>query len=57
MIAKTTETQLFQEVSKNYYLGEAYGMRAFLYFICSVHGGDVILFRLYSGSTVIWLTS
>ena len=53
MIAKTTETQLLPEVSKNYYLGEAYGMRAFLYFHLLRSWGDVILHLDYtSGSTI-----
>ena len=32
MIAKTKETTVLSEAGKNYYLGEAYGMRAYLYF-------------------------
>lgn len=32
MIAKTTETTILTEATQNYYLGEAYGMRAYLYF-------------------------
>ncbi|WP_073348371.1 SusD family outer membrane lipoprotein NanU [Bacteroides congonensis] len=53
MIAKTEETGLLPEATKKYYLGEAYGMRAFLYFHLLRSWGDVILHLTYtSGSTI-----
>lgn len=53
MIAKTEETGLLAESTKNYYLGEAYGMRAFLYFHLLRSWGDVILHLTYtSGATI-----
>lgn len=53
MIAKTEETNLLPEDTKNYYLGEAYGMRAFLYFHLLRSWGDVILHLDYtSGATI-----
>ena len=53
MIAKTEDTGLLPEATKKYYLGEAYGMRAFLYFHLLRSWGDVILHLTYtSGSTI-----
>lgn len=53
MIAKTEETGLLPEATKKYYLGEAYGMRAFLYFHLLRSWGDVILHLTYtSGATL-----
>lgn len=53
MIAKTEETGLLSEDTQKYYLGEAYGMRAFLYFHLLRSWGNVILHLTYtSGSTI-----
>lgn len=53
MIAKTEETGLLPAATKNYYLGEAYGMRAFLYFHLLRSWGDAILHLTYtSGATI-----
>lgn len=43
MIAKTEETSILPEATKKYYLGEAYGMRAYLYFHLLRSWGDVII--------------
>lgn len=43
MIYKIKDTELIDESERNYYLGEAYGMRAFLYFHLLRSWGDVIL--------------
>lgn len=43
MIQKTLETDLLSDADKNYYLGEAYGMRAYLYFHLLRSWGDVVL--------------
>lgn len=43
MIKRTEETTLLEEGEKNYYLGEAYGMRAFIYFHLLRSWGDVVL--------------
>ena len=43
MIAKTLETDKLSESGKNYYLGQAYGMRAFYYFHLLRTWGDVII--------------
>lgn len=43
MIYKTKDSDLLAEADRNYYLGEAYGMRAFLYFHLLRSWGDVIL--------------
>ncbi|MCS2220802.1 RagB/SusD family nutrient uptake outer membrane protein [Bacteroides fragilis] len=48
MIAKTKETTVLSEAGKNYYLGEAYGMRAYLYFHLLRSWGDVILYLDYT---------
>lgn len=48
MIAKTNETTILTEASKNYLLGEAYGMRAYLYFHLLRSWGDVILYLDYT---------
>ena len=53
MIAKCLETSLISETEKNYYLGESYGLRAYLYFHLLRSYGDVILYTDYtSGSTL-----
>ena len=57
MIAKTTETSSLAENEKNYYLGEAYGMRAYLYFHLLRTWGDVILFLDYTSGTTLDLSS
>lgn len=43
MIYKTKDSDLLSETEKGFYLGEAYGMRAFLYFHLLRSWGDVIL--------------
>ncbi|WP_315287244.1 SusD family outer membrane lipoprotein NanU [Tannerella forsythia] len=43
MIRRTSETDLLTDADKNYYLGEAYGMRAYLYFHLLRSWGDVVL--------------
>lgn len=43
MIYKTNGSDLLPEAERNYYLGEAYGLRAFLYFHLLRSWGDVIL--------------
>ena len=48
IIAKTKETTVLSEAGKNYYLGEAYGMRAYLYFHLLRSWGDVILYLDYT---------
>ena len=48
MIAKAEETTLITEANKNYYLGESYGLRAYLYFQLLRSYGDVILYTDYT---------
>lgn len=48
MIAKTKETTVLPEATKNYYLGEAYAMRAFHYFHLLRSWGDVIIYLDYT---------
>lgn len=43
LIQKTEETTLLSEANKSYYLGQAYGMRAFYYFHLVRSWGDVII--------------
>lgn len=43
MIDKATETNVLTESDRNFYLGEAYGLRAFLYFHLLRSWGDVVL--------------
>lgn len=57
MIAKSEETTLLPEATKNYYLGESYGMRAFLYFHLLRSWGDVILHLDYTSGTTIDLSN
>ena len=57
MIAKAQETNLLPEATKNYYLGEAYGMRAFLYFHLLRSWGNVILHLDYTSGTTIDLSN
>ncbi len=53
MIAKAKETSLISDSDKSYYLGAAYGLRAYLYFHLLRSYGDVILHTDYtSGSTL-----
>ncbi len=53
MIEKTEATTLLDEKQKNYYLGEAYGMRAYIYFHLLRSWGKVILTtEATSGSTL-----
>lgn len=48
MIARTKETAVLPEATKNYYLGEAYAMRAYHYFHLLRSWGDVILYLDYT---------
>jgi hypothetical protein len=43
LIQKTEETTILQEANRSYYLGQAYGMRAFYYFHLLRSWGDVII--------------
>ncbi|MCD7938411.1 MAG: SusD family outer membrane lipoprotein NanU, partial [Tannerellaceae bacterium] len=43
MIDKTLATDLLPEIDRNYYLGQAYGLRAYLYFHLLRSWGDVVL--------------
>lgn len=43
MISKTSANTFLSEADKNYYLGEAYGMRAYLYFHLLRSWGDVVI--------------
>lgn len=43
MIDKATETNVLTDIEKNFYLGEAYGLRAFMYFHLLRSWGDVII--------------
>ena len=43
MIRRTNETDLLGEAEKNYYLGQAYGLRAYIYFHLLRSWGDVII--------------
>lgn len=43
LIQKTEETTVLTEANKSYYLGQAYGMRAFYYFHLLRSWGDVII--------------
>lgn len=53
MITKTNETTILPSELRQYYLGEAYGMRAYLYFHLLRSWGDVILNLTYtSGSSL-----
>lgn len=57
MIAKTSETTILTEDTKNYYLGEAYGMRAFLYFQLLRSWGAVIIHTDYTSGTTLDLSN
>ncbi len=53
MIAKTEESNVLSTADKSYYLGAAYGLRAYLYFHLLRSYGDAILHTDYtSGSTL-----
>jgi len=43
MIDKTSVTDVLTDAEKNYYLGEAYGLRAFMYFHLLRSWGDVVI--------------
>ncbi len=43
MINRTTSTTVLSDTDRNYYLGEAYGMRAYLYFHLLRSWGDVVI--------------
>lgn len=53
LIAKTEETTLLDDDTRNYYLGEGYGLRAWLYFQLLRTYGDVIVVTDYSSGTSI----
>lgn len=53
MIAKTKATTVLPEATKSYYLGEAYGMRAFVYFHLLRSWGDVIITTDYTDGNSI----
>lgn len=57
MIAKTTDTEILTEETKNYYLGETYGMRAFLYFQLLRSWGAVIIHSDYTSGTSLDLAN
>lgn len=57
MIAKAEETTLISEANKSYYLGEAYGLRAYLYFHLLRSYGDVILYTDYTSGTTLDLSN
>ena len=57
MIAKAEETTLITEANKNYYLGESYGLRAYLYFHLLRSYGDVILYTDYTSGTTLDLSN
>ena len=57
MIAKTTDATTIKEADKNYYLGEAYGLRAYLYFHLLRSYGDVILYLDYTSGTTLDLSN
>lgn len=48
MIAKSENTDLIKEATRKYYLGSAYGMRAFMYFQLLRTYGDVIVLTDYT---------
>lgn len=53
MIAKAEESTVLTDAEKSEYLGEAYGLRAYLYFQLLRSYGDVIIYTDYtSGSTL-----
>lgn len=56
MIEKTTETGVLSADAKNYYLGEAYGMRAYLYFHLLRSWGDVIIWTSYTNGASLDLS-
>lgn len=43
MIARTKETTILSEEVKNYYLGQAYGIRAYYYYHLLLSWGDVVI--------------
>lgn len=56
MIAKTNETTILSDESKREYLGEAYGMRAFLYFQLLRSWGSVIIYTDYTSGNMLDLS-
>lgn len=56
LITKTNETDLLSDAVKNRLLGEAYGMRAYLYFHLLRSWGDVILYVDYTSGTTLDLS-
>lgn len=57
MIAKTQATTVLNESNKKYYLGQAYGMRAFLYFQLLRSWGGVIITKDYTSGTSLDLSN
>lgn len=57
LIAKAEETTLISDADKKYYLGEGYGLRAFLYFHLLRTYGDVILYTDYTSGTTLDLSN
>lgn len=53
MIAKTESTNVLSATDKSYYLGECYGLRAYLYFhLLRSYGGVIVYTDYTSGSTL-----
>lgn len=57
MLAKAGEATTITEADKNYYLGECYGLRAYLYFHLLRSYGDVILYLDYTSGTTLDLSN
>lgn len=57
MIAKCQDTDAITEAERNYYLGECYGLRAYLYFHLIRSYGDVILYLDYTSGTTLDLSN
>lgn len=53
MISHTESTDLLDASTKNYYLGEAYGLRAYVYFHLLRSWGDVVLQLDYTNGNSI----
>ena len=53
MIAKTEETTVLSDSDKNYYLGECYGLRAYLYFHLLRSYSDAIIYTAYTSGTTL----
>ena len=57
MIAHSEETDLLDEATRTYYLGEAYGLRAYVYFHLLRAYGDVVLHLDYTEGTSVDITN